>query len=321
MNGADVAQLRALADQLARGADELDAAAKVLHSLVNDGTRWRGADAQRFRSEWSGASAHALSGASRALRDAGVVLRRNADEQQQASGATATAAELFTRIENDNRNDQGESLCDADGVRIERVLSGDGETRLIVYLKGQDSVPDRHFGRSAALSLGILGVDESITRQIDAALAGSPNGRATEIMLVGYSQGGMDAQNISAAGEYNVTNLVTYGSPIVQPDDPNVDTVHLRADSDPVPAASAFRKVAEGEYIPAIGIGAFIADLVNPPSSNATTQDSGGRRVFDAHINGFDAAARAFDASDDPRFTGVKKSMKNFEGTVTVVTE
>jgi hypothetical protein len=41
MDGADVAQLRTLAAQLATGAERLDATAKALHSLINGATQWR----------------------------------------------------------------------------------------------------------------------------------------------------------------------------------------------------------------------------------------------------------------------------------------
>ena len=61
MEGADVAQLRTLAEQLARSADQLDTVMKSLHSLVNSTAQWCGADAQRFRSQWNGGSARMLS--------------------------------------------------------------------------------------------------------------------------------------------------------------------------------------------------------------------------------------------------------------------
>lgn len=53
-------QLRTLAGQLARSADQLDTVMKSLHSLVNSTTQWRGADAQRFRSQWISVSARML---------------------------------------------------------------------------------------------------------------------------------------------------------------------------------------------------------------------------------------------------------------------
>ena len=45
-------------------------------------------------------------------------------------------------------------------------------------------------------------------------------------MLVGFSQGGMDAQNIAASGRYDVTSVVTFGS-IVQPASMDYYTINL----------------------------------------------------------------------------------------------
>ncbi|MBN3458849.1 hypothetical protein JNN96_32960 [Mycobacterium sp. DSM 3803] len=329
MQGADVAQLRTLASQLTKGADSLETTARTLHSLVNGITQWHGADAQRFRSEWNGASAHALSTAAKALREAEKILRRNADEQENASdGKSAGAAEMFKRLENDQKNDYGESTCDSDGVRIESVVGSDGETRLIVYLKGQGTADGRGFDRSLGLATGVVGVDESITRQIDAALAKLPNGTKTEVMLVGHSQGGMDAQNIASSGKYNVTTLMTYGTPIIHADNPNVATVHIRAEGDPVPAAgeatAAAARTATNPLsaIPMARPVVYAAELTAERSDNVFTHDTPNDGVgMSVHEKGYPGAAEAFDKSNDSRFTDVKENMKKFEGTVSVVTE
>lgn len=331
MEGADVAQLRTLAAQLAKSAERLDTVARTLHSLVNSTTQWRGADAQRFRSEWNEASAHALSNATSALRDAEKTLRRNADEQENASsGKSAGAAEMFKRLENDQKNDYGQSTGDTDGVRIESVVGPDGRTRLIVYLKGQESAESRNLGRSAALATGVLGVDESITRQIDAALAQLPDGTKTDVMLVGHSQGGMDAQNIAASGKYNVTTLVTYGTPIIQADDPKIATVHIRAEGDPVPVAGEtvaaaartatdpISRIVPKQALPLV----FAAELTSPRSDNVFVHDTPGDGTgMSVHEKGYPGAAEAFDKSTDSRFADVKENMKKFEGTVSVVSE
>ena len=333
MEGADVEQLRALATQLTRGADRLESTANTLHSLVNGNTQWRGADAERFRSQWNGASAGALRAAAEKLREADKILRRNADEQDNASnGKPAGAAEMFNRLENDRFDDYGkelESKKNGDGVRIESVVGPDGKTRLIVYLKGQDSVDSRNFARSAGLATGIVGVDDSITRQIDEALAKLPDGKKSEVMLVGHSQGGMDAQNIASSGKYNVTTLMTYGTPIIQADNPKIATVHIRAEGDPVPvagetAAAAARTATNPlSWLSPVAAGAvYSAEAMAPRSDNVFTFDSPNDGAgFDVHKNGYPAAAAGFDNSTDGRFTDVKQNMKKFEGTVTVVSE
>jgi pimeloyl-ACP methyl ester carboxylesterase len=63
-------------------------------------------------------------------------------------------------------------------------------------------------------------------------------------MLVGLSQGGMDAQNLASAGENNVSTLMTYGTPIIRADDPTIATAHIRAEGDPVPVFGERRAAA-----------------------------------------------------------------------------
>ncbi len=340
VQGADVAQLRTTATQFGKGADALEFSAKALHSLIGSGTQWRGPDAERFRNEWTGMSSRAIAAAVASLRQAADELRRNADQQEQAStagtgggvSAPRGARQLLDHIENDQKDDQGNSLGDDDGLRIEKVVGPDGETRLVVYFKGQDTegVEGRDLARSSGLATGLIGVDEDLTRKIDEALKNCPDGKNTDVMLVGLSQGGMDAQNIAASGKYNVTNLVTFGSPTIQADNPNIQTVHMHAKGDPVPPAgnfgrglgAAFGNVAQGKYVPGIGLGSFLVDAVSPPSSNFVYDSDPGLGLgMGVHDQGYPDVAQSFDESSDARFTDVKESMKKYEGSVTVVTE
>jgi uncharacterized protein YukE len=99
VEGTDVAQLRALALQFPKGAERREASAKTVRSLVSSDTHWRGADAQRFRSDWNGASAHASATAATVLRDADKLLRHNADEEENAGdGKSAGVAEMLKRL-------------------------------------------------------------------------------------------------------------------------------------------------------------------------------------------------------------------------------
>lgn len=317
MEGADVEQLRALAKQLAGSADKLEDMSSALRSLVGSNTQWRGADAERFRADWNGVSVGVLKNVVNGLREADAVLRRNADEQDRASGKSAGAAELLRRLENDQRDDQGDTICDVDGVRIETVVGPDGKSRLIVYLKGQDTTSNRDFARSVGLATGLVGVDASITRQIEEALAKLPEGKKSEVMLVGLSQGGMDAQNLAAAGRYNVTTLMTYGTPIIHADSPGIATAHIRAEGDPVPVAGeAAAAMARSGGNPL----SLLAHAVTPRSDNVFTHDTPGDGEWGSvHGNGYPGAAEAFDESTDRGFDDVKKNMKKFEGAVTVV--
>ncbi|MGH3676936.1 MAG: hypothetical protein ACRDU5_14600 [Mycobacterium sp.] len=302
--GADPGQLRVLATQFNKNAGVLESHAMSLHSLIGSSTSWRGPDADRFRSQWSDHSFRAMSAAVTLLRQSAIDLQRNADEQegisegrsgtggQSGSAAPTGASGLFEHIQ--NRGDEFDK--DDDGVRIERVVGPDGETRLIAYFKGQDASENRDGWRSMSVVGGW--VDPAITAKIDEALKSCPNGTNTEVMLVGFSQGGMDAQNIAASDKYNVTNLVTYGSPITQGDNPNIHTVHMHASGDLVPVGGA------------IGAGGYQSDQVFQSDANLP---------FGQQVHGDDAyenVAADFDKSTDSRFTDAKDSMKKFQGVV-----
>ncbi len=134
-----------------------------------------------------------------------------------------------------------------DGLAIEQVETN-GITRVIVYFGGTvGQVPDTLSATRGALRnlarYFANEVDHVITARIDDALKDLPTG--TEIMFVGYSQGGMDAQNIAAAWAKEnhrgvVTTVITYAAPIVQPPGAGAEHVlHLRARHDPVPQLGA----------------------------------------------------------------------------------
>ena len=52
--GADVAQLRMLAQHFGRTSETLLQQSTALTSAINNNTSWKGADGARFKSEWNG---------------------------------------------------------------------------------------------------------------------------------------------------------------------------------------------------------------------------------------------------------------------------
>lgn len=84
--GADVEQLRSAATRLQNGANALEESSKFLSGLINNASTWRGADAERFRSQWTSVSLPGITRAADALRQGAEELRRNANEQETASG-------------------------------------------------------------------------------------------------------------------------------------------------------------------------------------------------------------------------------------------
>ena len=89
--GADVAQLRQLAKDLATGASRLDQLGQQLGSSIAS-SPWRANDGERFRSDWNGKHAKVLRAAAAGIQQASKALLQNAEQQDRAStGSTGGA--------------------------------------------------------------------------------------------------------------------------------------------------------------------------------------------------------------------------------------
>ncbi|MBN9170505.1 MAG: hypothetical protein J0I50_01220 [Microbacterium sp.] len=82
--GADVDELRGAATDFERAADRLDHVSTALGGELARAP-WEGADAERFRSNWSTDHSRRIADASTRLRDAARALRANADDQERTS--------------------------------------------------------------------------------------------------------------------------------------------------------------------------------------------------------------------------------------------
>ncbi|MGX1160063.1 uncharacterized protein YukE [Arthrobacter sp. SLBN-100] len=83
--GADVAELRTLAQQFGKTADLLLQQSTQLTSHINSTTSWKGQDAVAFRSEWNGSHRAMLQQAAFALKQESKKLLENANQQEEAS--------------------------------------------------------------------------------------------------------------------------------------------------------------------------------------------------------------------------------------------
>ncbi len=358
VTGADPDQLRTTASQFIQAADRLQSSMKGLNGFVSNAAIWRGPDSERFRSEWNGQSVFALNAAISALRSGAEVLRRNADEQDDASraggggGAGGTgsgsmkspkgASALYKTIRTLDESH--------DGVMIQEVVGPDGKTRLVVYLAGTD-LEDSKRDAMRNLKLAANWIDDETTAKIDRALRAAgydPADRSTqpEMMFVGFSQGGMEAQNLVASGRYNATALVTYGSPLVHADVNGVSTVHLRAEGDntpniPAEALALARRdfvgaaLLRGDVINGPGDRVPLLDPLSGESKNLFVSDSGTALDWDdpgksaeSVLTGnhgdkavYTDVGADFDKSTDPKFASQKAVMDKFEGPVTRTTE
>ena len=104
MYGADVAQLRSLAAQFDRTADQLDANRMAVGNAIQI-SAWVGPFATQFRLQWNSDHSSRIHGAATLLRTSAQNLRRNADDQERAS-----AVDGGTRAGGDSSGSRGGSV-------------------------------------------------------------------------------------------------------------------------------------------------------------------------------------------------------------------
>ncbi|GAA1456206.1 WXG100 family type VII secretion target [Williamsia maris] len=90
--GADADQLRTLSTAMTTAAGRLEQSVTTVGTRAADASVWRGADAERFRSEWSSSIVPALRSVAAGLREASGRLTREAAEQDAASSAAGPGA-------------------------------------------------------------------------------------------------------------------------------------------------------------------------------------------------------------------------------------
>lgn len=93
MQGANADQLDALAKQMQTGAQMLERAAKSITSQLNS-SPWEGSRAQAFRSDWSRTHRGSLLHTAANMTEAANLLRRNANDQRNASAGSGGRLDL-----------------------------------------------------------------------------------------------------------------------------------------------------------------------------------------------------------------------------------
>jgi uncharacterized protein YukE len=83
-HGMDIAQVRQLASEMTRAADEIRRLSQQITSKLHS-TPWAGPDQQRFESDWTGQHTQQLNTVVQALQDAARTATQNAQEQESTS--------------------------------------------------------------------------------------------------------------------------------------------------------------------------------------------------------------------------------------------
>jgi hypothetical protein len=146
-------------------------------------------------------------------------------------------------------------------------------------------------------------------------------------MLVGISQGGLDARQIAGrAQQYglHVTTVVTFGMPVNKPDVAHVRTVNIQARSsegipDAIPYVGGFVNgfIHTGIVTDGLWGMADQSPMVSSSVFEGQSSVSVAQTLFVEHGDYYPSAARDFDNdTTDARFAGVKESMQNFQGAI-----
>lgn len=329
MYGADVEQLRALATQFDRSADRLD----VDRMSVGNEIRvkaWVGPVAVRFRAQWDSDLSRRLHDAAERLRGAALSLRANADDQARTSavGAGALGGGSADASAEKSLGSAPESTADylktlhsmegeKDGVRIQRVRGEDGLVRFVVYINGTGSASGGLFGLddNAYLMAGAPNDTlDYVRRMIAEATKDDPD---AELMLVGYSQGGIVAQRLAQDGNYNITTIVTAGSPsFTSPTGLNgADIVRLEHLGDFVPAT-------DFELGPAGLLKAGARGLINGATGSRDVTFQGGDplqfRDGQPHFDhaDYEWLANEFDKNTASAPAAIREQMARFQGDI-----
>ena len=200
-------------------------------------------------------------------------------------------ADLVAHLDQTNELSNGLHPENNGTVEIQTIDDGHGHVRHIVYLPGTDdmtTLPWTQDGdvRDMATNFQLIhGQDNAYLQGILQAMHDAGIRPGDPVLLAGHSQGGMEAAAILSNGsDYDVTNVVTAGSPTAQVHGfpPGTHVLSLENHGDVVP-------LLDGEE--------------NPDSPQQVTVhfDDQGTDVGDNHnLIHYTHGAAAVDASDDP---------------------
>lgn len=169
-------------------------------------------------------------------------------------------------------NDGGTSSAPDGAVRITRVLDGDGPS-YIVTIPGTQSWSPLTSGTAADLAGNLItasGQLSTATAAVALAMEQAGIEPGAPVMLSGHSQGGMTAAALTTdpafMEQYNVTNVMTFGSPIDAAGiPPSVEVIAFQHEDDVVPRLDLGGVTADGESARRHGVQ---VTLPNPGGGN-----------------------------------------------------
>lgn len=125
-------------------------------------------------------------------------------------------------------------------ITVQRLVGADGGDRWVVHLPGTDAFVDDGLVRDMGSNLELIAGDDTAYGQgIEQAMGAAGVGPNDRVLMVGHSQGGMQAAALAGDPDfpYRVTHLVTAGAPVATIDIPDhVSALSLENSADLVPA-------------------------------------------------------------------------------------
>ncbi|WP_285033366.1 hypothetical protein [Mycolicibacterium sp. lyk4-40-TYG-92] len=227
-----------------------------------------------------------------------------------------TAQALYTRLR--------DTADTKSGIWVDKIVNSNNKISYIVYLGGTQLDPGAQQNLGSNIPSALHQVKSAELQTIVNAIYAKGGDPHAPIMLVGFSQGGIDAQNIAeSATGLNIKSVVMYAAPLVYwSPNSRFTQIDLVATGDPVPGLTPLQQTQQQlhghVYGPAIPSDywrytAAEAAVVGIPYVGAGLA---GKIALDYHGDRetYSSVAKMFD--QDKGYRDVKASIANFSGKV-----
>jgi uncharacterized protein YukE len=246
--GMDADAVESAGRALKAHADRIDGIIRALDRTVKSlGPVWEGATARRFVQQTWPEYRAMLVAAREHVAGLGQSALNNASEQRGVSSAKGSAPGAGAAASSVTTEDRWNTVLNAgdDGVRIQAIRGADGETRYVIYIGGtRAGIGNLNALDNSAERGQFTGTYADIYRQIAAAKIPLD----ADVMIYGYSQGGIHAQRLAAESNLHVTDVVTFGSPFYGNDQEvgGANIVRIHDADDRIPGTGIVNTIEHG---------------------------------------------------------------------------
>lgn len=345
--GMDVDEVERISRTLtAQSRELLGLTTRMDRSMTTLPSLWLGADATRFaQQEWPRIRALVVAARTDLDELAGTLLRNVAEQREASADAGGTSIPLDRRrvlplpsmspklppatlntckpststdsVEGIIRNLDGMKRAD-DGIRIQKVVDAKGTARYVLYIGGTFWAANGNLDliENIPATRGIpTDTTGRVMEELARTLLGDPK---AEVMIVGFSQGGIHAQHIANSGRFNVKAVVTAGSPTIGTVNEygGAQVLRLADVHDFVPLSDEAYRVVDPLYardrIAASAINVIGGGFHDGSDTTFRSNVEGGQHSIETYTE----AGAMFDALTDSKYDAVKKAISRFGGDV-----